>query len=57
MDASKGLKVVETLLDKALNANDAAQAAGYSQSACNVANTLRVLAEIDRGSPQGGHAD
>ena len=53
MDANK-LKVIDTLLEKALNASDAAQAAGYSQSACNAANALRVLAEIERAgqSPQ-----
>lgn len=49
MNANK-LKVVDTLLDKALSASDAAQAAGYSQSACNAANALRVLAEIERAS-------
>jgi hypothetical protein len=42
--------VVDTLLDKASAANDAAQAINFAQAACNAANALRVLTEIDRSS-------
>jgi hypothetical protein len=37
------------LLDKASSASDAAQAVNFAQAACNAANALRVLTEIDRG--------
>jgi len=52
MDATQRAKVVETLLDKASNATDAAQAINFAQAACNAANALRVLAEIEHaGKP------
>lgn len=40
--------VVKILLDKAANAEDAAKAINYAQAACNAANALRVLVDIDR---------
>jgi hypothetical protein len=40
-------KKVETLLRKAADATNAAEAMSYSQAACNSANALRVLAEIE----------
>lgn len=47
MDA-KQKSNVETLCDKASNAQDAAQAVNFAQAACNAANALRVLADIER---------
>ena len=47
MDA-KYTAVIDGLLDKAVRASDAAQAVNFAQAACNAANALRVLAEIDR---------
>lgn len=47
MDANKRTKVIETLLDKASGAI-AHEALSYTQAACNAANALRVLAEIER---------
>lgn len=47
MDDTKRRSAVDTLLENALNASDAAQACGYSQAACNAANVLRVLVEVD----------
>lgn len=53
MDANQRTHV-ETLLKKAADAPDAPQAVNYAQAACNAANALRVLADIDRigKSPQ-----
>lgn len=48
MDAKQRTNV-ETLLDKAANAQDAGQAVTFAQAACNAANALRVLKEIDQG--------
>ena len=47
MDA-KLKTTIETLLDKASSANDAAQAINFAQAACNAANAVRVLTEIER---------
>jgi hypothetical protein len=49
MDAKQKTNV-ETLLDKASSAPDGGQACAFSQAACNAANALRVLTEIDRAS-------
>lgn len=46
---AKQRMTVETLLEKASSAPDAAQAINFAQAACNAANALRVLSEIDRG--------
>lgn len=53
MDA-KQRTTIETLLGKASDAQDAAQAVNFAQAACNAANALRVLNEIDGAgkSPQ-----
>ncbi len=54
MDA-KQRDYVEKLLDKAVAVVDPVQAMNFTQAACNAANALRVLAEIDRaGQPQQG---
>ena len=43
---------VEVLLAKASGAGDAAQAVNFAQAACNAANALRVLTEIEHaGKP------
>jgi len=47
MDA-KQITHVEKLLDKASNASGAPEAVNFAQAACNAANALRVLAEIER---------
>ena len=39
---------VEALVKKASEATDAAQAINYAQAACNAANALRVLDDIER---------
>jgi hypothetical protein len=39
---------VETLLDKAAMAASAPEAINFAQAACNAANALRVLAEIEQ---------
>jgi hypothetical protein len=44
--------IIETLLDKASNAADAGQAVTFAQAACNAANAVRVLKEIDRADKQ-----
>lgn len=49
MDADQKAEV-ETLLKKAADASDAAQAVNFAQAACNAANALRVLADIKRDS-------
>lgn len=46
MDAKQRVTIVETLLNSASIAKDAAQAVNFAQAACNAANALRVLAEI-----------
>lgn len=46
MDAKQRTNV-ETLLDKASRAPTAAEAINFAQAACNLANALRVLAEIE----------
>lgn len=46
MDA-KHRSAVEALLEKAANANDSAQAVNFAQAACNAANAMRVLVQID----------
>jgi hypothetical protein len=43
-------KVVETLLKKAASAAQAPEAVNFAQAACNAANALRVLAEIERNA-------
>ena len=40
--------VVEKLLDRAASEIDPVRAMNFTQAACNAANTLRVLEEIDR---------
>lgn len=40
--------VVETLLNKAANTTSAPEAVNFSQAACNAANALRVLMDIER---------
>jgi hypothetical protein len=54
MDATQKANV-HKLIQKAADTGEAAQAAGFSQSACNAANALRVLAEIEHAGkpPQG----
>ena len=47
MDAKHKAKV-ETLMEKAADAKDAAQAVNFAQAACNAANAMRLLAEIAR---------
>ena len=47
MDAAKRNQI-EALVKKAAEATDAAQAMAYSQAACNAANALRVLVDIER---------
>lgn len=42
---------VEILLEKALNAREAAQAVGFTQAACNVMHVFRTLADIERTNP------
>ena len=39
---------IEKLLKKAAEATDAAQAVNYAQAACNTANALRALSEIEK---------
>jgi hypothetical protein len=39
--------IVDVLLDKAMRAHDAASALHYSQAACNAANAIRGMTEID----------
>ena len=39
---------VKELLDKAVEANDAAQAMNFAQAACNAANALRVMDDISQ---------
>jgi hypothetical protein len=46
MDAKQKM-AIETLLQKASDAKDAAQAVNFAQAACNAANAVRVMAEID----------
>jgi hypothetical protein len=46
--AEKNRMHIETLLKKAADATDAAQAMNYAQAACNAANALRALADIKR---------
>lgn len=38
---------VKVLLEKAMDAHDAAQAVNFAQAACNAANALRVLNLIE----------
>lgn len=40
-------KEIETLIDKAAKADDAAQAINFAQAACNAANALRALNDIE----------
>lgn len=47
MDKSQRMHV-ETLLKKAADAHDGPQAVNYAQAACNAANALRVLMDIER---------
>lgn len=48
MDANQK-STVEALLKKSAGAADAAQAVNFAQAACNAANALRVLKDIERG--------
>lgn len=47
MDA-KQIATVEALLNKAASAPDPGGAVAFAQAACNAANALRVLTEIER---------
>jgi hypothetical protein len=47
MDA-KLKTAVETLVEKAANVASAPEAVNFAQAACNAANALRVLKEIER---------
>lgn len=40
--------VIEALLQKASSALEAAHAINFAQAACNAANALRVMADIER---------
>lgn len=43
-------KTIETLLAKAVKADDPVQAMNFAQAACNAANALRALADANRSS-------
>ena len=43
---------VRTLLEKAAKTDNAAEAINFAQAACNAANALRALEEIDRSQKQ-----
>jgi hypothetical protein len=49
MDADQK-KVVDILLKKAADATDAAKALHFSQAACNAANALRQLVDVEKVS-------
>lgn len=46
----KHKSAVETLVQKAADAVGAPEAVNFAQAACNAANALRVLDEIERAS-------